>query len=281
MGQIEGGMGYSLGHSVREMKRLSAQAGVFEPFTRRMLQEAGLSEGMRVLDVGSGAGDVAFLCASLVGSSGTVIGIDKAQTAVETANERARSIHPGNVTFITGDPSNMQFEMPFDAVVGRLVLMHQADPAAMLRKLACLVRPGGLVAFQEFDIDGAHTYPRSPIFEQCMEWITAAFVRTGTDTRMGLKLHSAFIAAGLPAPSMSLDAGIWGGEKNPASSLVTEVIRSLLPVLEKSGIATEAQVGIGSLQERIQNELLAGGVAISPSLVGAWTKLQGSPPLTA
>ena len=55
-----GGAGYALGHSQREIGRLSVQARMFEPFTRRMLQQAGVSQGMRVLDVGSGAGDVAF-----------------------------------------------------------------------------------------------------------------------------------------------------------------------------------------------------------------------------
>jgi hypothetical protein len=74
---------------------------------------------------------------------------------------------------------------------------------------------------------------------------------------------------------MSLDAGVWGGPDNPAAVLATETVRSLLPVLVKAGIATEAQVSIGSLQDRIQEEILAGGcVAISPSLIGAWTRLE-------
>jgi ubiquinone/menaquinone biosynthesis C-methylase UbiE len=50
------------------------------------LQQAGVSPGMRILDVGSGAGDVAFLAASLVGATGEVIGMDKAQSAVERTN---------------------------------------------------------------------------------------------------------------------------------------------------------------------------------------------------
>lgn len=53
--------GYALGHSQRELKRLSTQAALFEPFTRRMFEQAGLTRGMRVLDVDSGNGDVAFL----------------------------------------------------------------------------------------------------------------------------------------------------------------------------------------------------------------------------
>ncbi|HSM79358.1 MAG TPA: hypothetical protein VLT57_17085 [Bryobacteraceae bacterium] len=90
---------------------------------------------------------------------------------------------------------------------------------------------------------------------------------------MGMKLYSAFTGAGLPAPTLSLDAGIWGGADNPAAVMVTEVTRSLLPVL-KAGIATEAEVAIDSLQDRVQQEILAGGgVALSPPLIGCWSKL--------
>jgi cyclopropane fatty-acyl-phospholipid synthase-like methyltransferase len=91
MGPIVRSAGYALGHSEGELRRLSAQAAIFEPFKRRMLQQAGVSQGMRVLDVGSGTGDVAFLAlaASLVGLTGEVVGVDKAPSAVETAQERA------------------------------------------------------------------------------------------------------------------------------------------------------------------------------------------------
>jgi SAM-dependent methyltransferase len=239
-----------------------------------MLQQAGVSEGMRVLDVGSGAGDVAFLCSSIVGPMGEVIGMDKAPPAVKASSERAADAGFDNVTFAVGDPAEMPFEKPFDAVVGRLVLMHQPDPVAMLRKLTRVLRRGGVVAFQEFDISGARSFPPSRTFDQCLEWIAAAFAVVGTDGRMGVKLYSAFIAAGLPPPSMSLDAGIWGGEDNSAATMVSDVIQSLLPVLVNAGIATEAQIEVSSLRERIQQELLAnGGVAISPSLIGGWARL--------
>jgi ubiquinone/menaquinone biosynthesis C-methylase UbiE len=62
--------GYVLGHSDLELKRLATQARLIEPITRRFLVSAGITEGMRVLDVGSGAGDVAILLAGLVGPPG-------------------------------------------------------------------------------------------------------------------------------------------------------------------------------------------------------------------
>jgi SAM-dependent methyltransferase len=266
--------GYVLGHSEREIGRLSAQARMFEPFTRRMLSQAGLAPGMRVLDVGSGAGDVAFLCASIVGSAGLVIGMDNAPAAVEAAQQRAGAFRCENVTFAVGDPTDMPVEQAFDAIVGRLVLMHQPDPVAMLRKLARVIRSGGVVAFQEFDITGARSFPPAPTFDRCIQWIGAAFTQTGVDTRMGMKLYPAFLAAGLPAPAISLDTGIWGADDTLASAMVADVIRALLPVLVKAGIATEAEVDIGTLRERMQNEIVAAGsVTTSPSLIGAWSKV--------
>jgi hypothetical protein len=60
---------YAFGHSKRELKRLTTQSRLFDEFTRRMFEQAGLAKGMRVLDVRSGNGDVAFLAASFVGES--------------------------------------------------------------------------------------------------------------------------------------------------------------------------------------------------------------------
>ena len=115
---------YALGHSEQELERLSRQAEVFEPFTHQLLQQAGISTGMRVLDVGCGAGDVAFLVADLVGSTGAVVGVDRAAEAIQRATMRAQARHLENVKFLEGDPAQMQIDQPFDAVVGRLVLMY-------------------------------------------------------------------------------------------------------------------------------------------------------------
>jgi SAM-dependent methyltransferase len=80
-GDTDAKSGYILGHSEREIARLKAQAAELDPITRRFLCEAGIVSGMRVLDVGSGAGDVAFLAAELVGATGEVVGVDLAPAA--------------------------------------------------------------------------------------------------------------------------------------------------------------------------------------------------------
>jgi SAM-dependent methyltransferase len=140
---------YAPGHSKRELDRLTRQAQAFEPFTRHLLELAGIDSGMRVLNVGSGSGVMAFLVADLVGSKGEVIGTDRAASAVEWANARARSAGTSHVVFLEGDPADMQFDRPFDAVVGRLVLMYCPGPIHAVRRLIRHLREGGLMVFQE------------------------------------------------------------------------------------------------------------------------------------
>jgi SAM-dependent methyltransferase len=79
---------YSLGHSDRELERLSVQARLVDPITRRFFVDAGIVPGMRVLDVGSGVGDVACLAAELVGATGEVLGTDRSAAALAVARER-------------------------------------------------------------------------------------------------------------------------------------------------------------------------------------------------
>src|SRR5262252_3435792 len=136
---------YALGHSEQELERLSHQGQVFAPFTRQLFEQAGMRPGMRVLDVGSGAGDVAFLAAELVGPSGEVVGADREAAAVDWATARARSREVTNVKFLANDPAGMEFDRKFDAVVGRLVLMYYPDPVGALQKLVRHLQPGGLI----------------------------------------------------------------------------------------------------------------------------------------
>src|ERR1051325_11219731 len=107
---------YVLGHSDHELARLVRQAQFLAPITRALLARAGLAPGMRVLDVGSGAGDVAFLAAELVAPEGHVVGTDTAvgATAAASANAARRSLD--NVEFLLGDPGELSFDRAFDAV---------------------------------------------------------------------------------------------------------------------------------------------------------------------
>src|SRR5215831_15121646 len=86
---------YLLGHSEAEIRRLQTQAAILRPITERLLRCAGIQPGMRVLDLGSGAGDVAILAAEVVVPSGSVVGIDRNSQVLSIATQRAL---PGSST---------------------------------------------------------------------------------------------------------------------------------------------------------------------------------------
>jgi len=264
---------YALGHSEAELERLSRQAQAFEPFTRQLFQQAGITTGMRVLDVGCGSGDVALLAADLIGPRGEVIGADRSAAAVDRATARAQASDIGNAKFLEGDPTEMQFDRPFDAVVGRLVVMYYPDPIDAVRKLAGHVRDGGLMVFQEFDIANSRSLPPAPIFDRSIGWIKQALSATGARTELGLEMYSVFLAAGLPGPSMRMDALVGGGPDCPSYELAAEAIRSLLPVMEKLKITTATEVDISSLVQRMRDEVVGlKGVVLSPGLIGSWSR---------
>lgn len=268
---------YALGHSEHELQRLSHQGQVFGAFTRQLFEEAGISQGMRVLDVGCGSGDVAFLTADLVGSGGEVVGVDRERTAVDWANARAQSRATRNVNFVEGDPAEMEFDQQFDAIVGRLVLMYYPDPVDTIRKLIRHVRPEGLIVFQELDMANARSVPVAPLFEHSMASIKQTLSASGARIQLGLDLYPVFLAAGLPGPSMRVDALIGGGPHCPLYEILAELVQNLLPVMEKLKIATAAETEVSNLAQRMRDEVVAlNGVVVSAGFIGAWSRKQRS-----
>src|SRR5829696_6215481 len=196
---------YALARSRAEYERLSRQAAFLRGTTEQLFRAAGLEPGMRILEVGSGAGDVALLAAELVGPEGEVVGVDVDGAALEIARGRAQSLGLGNVSFVEGDARTAELEGGFDAAVGRLVVMYWGDPTEGLRRIAAHVRPGGVVAVQELDLDpatGPRSLPEETLWNETGQLVIETFARAGMRMRMGRELFGAFLAAGLPAPNM-------------------------------------------------------------------------------
>ena len=268
---------YILGHSTHELGRLSAQARLYAPFVLAFLRAAGIEAGMRVLDVGCGGGDVSVLVAGLVGSTGQVVGIDRSAAAIETATRRARDLSAPNVRFLVADASRADAELaaerPFDAAIGRSVLEFVPDPPGILRTVATLVRPGGVVAFQEADWSGCRALPTVPTFRQCVRWGGEALQRSGADPYVGLKLFALFTAAGLLPPTLTAHAVVGAGPAHPLYAHIAGLMRSLLPTIEALGVASGSEVDIETLEQRLGDEVVAAGATIVwVSLIGAVTR---------
>jgi ubiquinone/menaquinone biosynthesis C-methylase UbiE len=267
---------YFFDHSAGgEVGRLAEQARVIDPGTERLFREAGIATGMRVLDLGSGAGDVTLLAARIVGPQGTVAGLDSSPEAILAARDRAARAGIGNVEFVQSDLLALG-EMrdaaggPFDAVVGRLVLEFMPDPSQVLRQAARLVKPGGIVCFQEVDNWYTWAYPETGLWARLRNLFMEALTRSGIEPRMGLLLYQTFTAAGLAEPRLRLEAAIAGGQDAPVA-VWANLIRGALPAMERLGLAEARSIDPGSLADRLLADVRAhNGVVIAPVMIGAW-----------
>jgi ubiquinone/menaquinone biosynthesis C-methylase UbiE len=270
-------LAYPLPAGGAETERLIRQSAFINSFTRALFAEAGVAPGMRVLDIGSGAGDVALIAADMVGPTGEVVGIDRNGAALSLARARATTVGFAHVAFREGDINELAPEEKFDAVVGRLVLMYMPDPAATLRVLARHLRPGGIIAFGEYNITPVtmRDLPTMPTTRKLFGWIDGAFRHAGAETRMGDKLFLTFRKADLPFPTLSLMSHMGGGPKWDGYAYAAATVRSLLALILKAGLASEEEIGIDTLEERLRAETVAAnGVIRLPELVNAWARVE-------
>lgn len=268
---------YVLGQTDQSIQRLLMQSQMLNPFTRRMLTDAGLSAGMNVLDIGCGPGDVSLIAADLVGETGSVLGVDMNAGVLQLAQARAQAAGLKNVSFQAGDVHELAQGQEFDAIIGRLILQHLPDRVAVLRQLTSRVRPGGLLAFQEYDCTtpADSPLPSSPLWERAWSWFLQPFQRAGVEPQMGMKLYSTFLDADLPAPQLRYEAAIGAGPDWIGYTILTETVRALLPLILKFGIATAEEIEIDTLEDRLRQESLSlRMVSRSPALVSAWVRKQ-------
>jgi ubiquinone/menaquinone biosynthesis C-methylase UbiE len=263
---------YALGSTDSEHERLIRQAARLAPCTERFFREAGIGAGQRVLDLGSGVGDVAMLVARLVGPSGEVVGVERDSRSI--ARARARVLEAGlcNVSFVQSDVSQIPDSEPFDAAVGRFILMWLPDPASVLRQLSLLVRPGGVVAFQE-----PSWAPVFAISTHLALWSAAASLmwetmqRTEANPEMGLALYRIFQEAGLPAPTMQMELPL--GDDPDFIRWMYDVMCSLRPQIQQLNLSLERLGDFDTLLARLQAEVAASnGVTSWMAVVGAWVR---------
>jgi len=268
---------YGLGYSQEEQERLRAQSTRLRTLSHGFFRDAGIRLGMRVLELGSGLGDLTGLIAEIIGPTGEIVSLDRSPIMVAQARSSLNELGITTVRFIECDLNNfcLDFDRAFDAVVGRLILTHLDDPVGTLRLILRHVRAGGLVAFQEADstlcehLLSLHRHKLPLTYEVC-EWIKRARSGASIDPEMGLHLYRVFTLAGLPAPTISFHTEVYGGACASRIQSTVAMVRNLLPRLENLGINAEA-IGVSTLEDRLTSVLTAADVVQARvSIASAW-----------
>lgn len=224
-----------------------------DEMTERLLRDAGITTGMRVLDVGCARGDFAFAVARVVGGDGVVIGLDRDAQFLSSARDRANELGVHNVDFIEGDLLTPPVVGDgYDAVVGRRVLMYQADRVRALSALASVLRPGGIAVFQEVDATMVPATGSHPLHAQVTNWIWTTVAREGATTSMGFELAGAMEAAGLTVEGIRAEAVLQSARGRDATA---SIVRVMLPRIIAHAVASETEIEIDTLESRLADEL--------------------------
>lgn len=241
-------------------------------FTTRLLIDAGIEKGMRILDVGCGLGDVSVLLGDLVGGDGEIVGVDHDADSIAIARERSAAHGHSSLTFIQCELLELQNSVgTFDAIVGRRVLMYQRDTVATIRALSSRLRPGGIMVFQEHDTTMA---PASldpfPLHKRAQLWIQEMIAREGADLHIGFNLHRIFTQAGLTVESVRAECLVQTPD-TPYS--LGGIVRACLPRIIALGVASAEEVEIETLQERLDQERSASsGIYVGDVMFGSWAR---------
>jgi ubiquinone/menaquinone biosynthesis C-methylase UbiE len=266
---------YALGHSSAEIQRLKNQATMLRPITERLLRSAGIDAGMRILDLGCGAGDVSMLAAELAGPAGFVVGIDRNQEVLDVARNRAQEAGLRQISFVRASIEEFFVDEPFDLVIGRYILVHQEEPVALLRKAARLVRPGGALAFHEVRMaSDTKSFPHVPLWNLTSKLVRIALQSSVSNYHGADRFAEHFFEAGLPYPNLFCEELVGGSADSPLYGSLAELLQTLRPQLERMRIMTAETIAMDGLEGRLRDAVIeARSQVYGPAQVCAWARL--------
>lgn len=190
----------------------------YNAYTQHLILKNGLKSGMRVLDVGSGAGVMTTWLASQVGSEGHVVAVDNSENQIQLVKNRAQSLGLNNISYHVMSAYDLeQLKAEFDVVYCRFLLHHLHSPRKAISAYFDILKRGGLYFGQEGIVSAAFAYPKTFAwhgYEPKLSDLDSTIEGNERDGDFGMKLHYECIKAGFSIKDCQLHQPLlWNKEQ--------------------------------------------------------------------
>jgi SAM-dependent methyltransferase len=261
---------YLLAGQPSELERLQLQSRVWEPSGRQLLSKLGSGSGGRALDVGCGALGWLRILSEWVEPSGKVVGADVDESLLDSARSFLEAEGLSNVDLRVDDLFDSKLEADsFDVVHARYLIAPLGRGAEQLASHQRLVRPGGWLILEEWDLGSWHFNPKAPAAERLIHLISEIFAGLGGEA--GRELPRLLGAIGVAEPQ--IDAHVIALE--PGHPYLRLPLQFSV-ALESRLLETVSEDELESLRREAETELAEPGRwGTTFTLIQSWGKLDG------
>ncbi len=223
---------YVLGDHAREASRLRAQARLWDPVSHALFDRLGVKRGWKVLEIGPGQGSLHMELRRRVG--GTVDAVERSAAFAEHLERRVRrdGLGPSRIFFSDLADADLPANT-YDLIFARWVFLFLPDPAAHVKQLARALKPGGILAIQDYHRDTFMLVPRPDEWDAFISADRAFFASQGGNVSIGVRLPGMMKAAGLRVTSLEQTTKE-GHPGSPTWNWVTNYVLSVIDKLEHS-----------------------------------------------
>jgi SAM-dependent methyltransferase len=232
---------YLLGANEAELHRLRFQHRVWGPVTNGFFDRLDVGEGWKCLDVGAGPGFVSLDLRERVGQRGEVTALDPSRYFLEAlAGEVARRGWT-NVRLVpaTVEGANLPAGY-YDLVYARWVISFVPDPQTFIDRIVTALRPGGVIAVQDYYYEGLSLHPRGGPWDRMADIVRAFYRSGGGDPYISARLPPLFNQLGLELIDF-LPHTLAGGPTSDVFEWAQQFFDTHTPLMVERGIITRQE----------------------------------------
>jgi ubiquinone/menaquinone biosynthesis C-methylase UbiE len=233
--------GYVLATGSSAVDRLRLLDEIFGPASRQVLTRVGLSSARRIAEIGCGTGIMTTWMAEQVGAGSSVWGVDNSEQQLAVASDGAKAAGRQNITFHAAPAEDTRLPHgSFDLVYCRFLLCHLTNPVSAVKEMWSLLRTGGTLVCEDFEMSAVATCPPTSAYQRLIEISRAVDLQRGVDSDIGAKLHTLLAEAGFREPEVAVyQPAFLRGQPKEFWKIT---LREAQPAIVESGIASVAQM---------------------------------------